>query len=92
MKRVWKFPLVVESQQVVQMPRGARLLSAQVQGEKVCLWALCDDLAEPQPRHVVIVGTDHPLPDFGELVFIDTFQLHDGRLVFHVFELTDTRT
>lgn len=87
MKQVWKFELKLEGLQVVEMPLDAEILSVQPQGEKVCLWAFCDVAAQKAERIIVIVGTGHSAPD-GYLVHLESFQMHDGQLVFHAFELT----
>lgn len=41
MKRtIWKYPLAITDTQNVMMPEGAEILSAQMQGDTLCLWAL----------------------------------------------------
>lgn len=89
MKTVWKFPLAVTNEQRIDLPAGARLLTVQPQGEGVCLWALCDSEAEREPRMIVILGTGHQAPEenLWQLKYISTFQLQDGALVFHAFEI-----
>lgn len=37
---IWKFPLEIADSQSVVMPSGARILSAQMQGSTLCLWAV----------------------------------------------------
>lgn len=39
-KRVFKYKLDVSDYQEVSMPIEAEILSAQVQGKDICLWAL----------------------------------------------------
>ena len=89
MKTVWKFPLRVANSQAVQIPAGAKLLTVQAQGMAVCLWALCDSAALPEPRYIAIHGTGHEVYD-GLLEYISTFQMQGGALVFHAFEHTST--
>jgi len=49
------------------------------------MWALVDETKTAMEiRSIVIVGTGNPVPELG--AFIDTFQMQDGSLVFHVFE------
>lgn len=86
-KAIWKYPLAVESRQVISMPVGAQILSVQVQGGTPCLWALVEIGAPPRDRGIQVFGTGHPADDAG--VFIGTFQLSGGMLVFHVFEDRD---
>lgn len=84
--RIWKWQIEVIDQQTVMMPAGAKLLDVQVQGDECCVWALCDPDAEKEPRHLAIYGTGNPMPDeVGE--YVATFQMYDGALVFHAFEV-----
>lgn len=91
MKTIWKFPLAVTDGQVVAMPAGARILTVHPQGDHVCLWALVESNAPTVTRRIAIVGTGKPAPDWGDLKYISTFQIHGGALVFHAFELVDAQ-
>jgi hypothetical protein len=73
--------------QQVQMPRGAQVLSVQMQGGAPQLWALVDDNAPTTPRTFATYGTGNPMPEvtYGGR-FVDTYQMHAGSSVFHVFE------
>jgi hypothetical protein len=86
-KTVFKYPLPMRGNPI-QMPKGARVLSLQVQYGDPQLWALVDPEAPEEPRQFRIFGTGHPMTITGghTLEFIDTFQLDGGQLVFHVFE------
>jgi hypothetical protein len=86
MMTIWKFPLTTTDEQVVQMPRNAVILSAQVQGQDICLWAMVNPESPKEGRHIRIVGTGHPFPEGRYCKFIGTVQLEGGSLVFHVFE------
>jgi hypothetical protein len=86
MRTIWKYPLAVENVQYVQMPRGARVIAAQKQGEMICLWALVESSADTEARVVLVAGTGHPLPEnIADFKHVGTVQLHGGALVFHVF-------
>jgi hypothetical protein len=68
-----------------KLPKDARILDVQVQNECPCMWALVNPNNETEYRRFYIYGTGHPMPDkLGD--FIGTFQLHDGALIFHLFE------
>lgn len=89
MKTIWKFPLTAQTYQSIEMPIGASILTAQLQGETLCIWALVDkDLtsAQIEKRHFLIFGTGHDIMHGYDLKYISTFQLHGGALVFHLFE------
>lgn len=85
MKTIWKFPLELTDAQQVAIPSGAQLLTAQIQGQSLQLWALVDP-AQPKHVHTIrIIGTGHPIEeDLGK--YVATFQLRDGELIFHVFD------
>lgn len=87
MKRVYKYPLDIQDEVVVIMPKGARVLSIQVQNGRPCLWAAVDPREMTlEERRFRIAGTGHPIQDDVVDGFIGTIQLYDGKLVFHVFE------
>ena len=68
------------------LPKGSEILSCQLQHGTPCIWYLCDPSAELEGRVLRIIGTGHPIIN-NELKFIDTIQMVNGSLVFHVFEL-----
>lgn len=76
----------------VQMPEGAKVLSAHAQNGSVCIWALVDPSKPIVLRTFKVIGTGWKIeePEFGspmtQLEFIGTVLLESGRLVFHVFE------
>lgn len=87
--RIWKYKLKITDRQSIDMPKGAKVLDVQMQGDTCCLWALCDEEKESidtETIRIVIYGTGNPIPDEpGE--YISTFQVHGGKFVFHAFEL-----
>jgi hypothetical protein len=84
--KVWKWKLEVTDRQTLTMPVGVQLLDVQMQGNDCCLWALCDESADLEPRRIAIYGTGNPMPD-DPGKYIGTFQLYGGNLVFHAFDL-----
>lgn len=83
---IWKFPLEMVDIQVVQMPHNSEILCAQMQNDKVCVWARVDN-AETQPSHKVMFyvhGTGHAATS-PTSKYLGTVQMHDGALVYHVF-------
>lgn len=80
---IYKYPLEVTDEQIIDMPGSARLLSVQMQRGVVCLWAWVDPNAIPKKRHIVIIGTGNPISFFpGE--FVGAVQ--QGQFVWHVFD------
>jgi len=71
---------------VLDLPAGAEILTVQVQDDVPRLWVLVNpDYTETEPRRICTYGTGHPIE--GDVEYIGTFQLRDGSLVFHVFEV-----
>jgi len=87
MKTVYKFPFTVQDEICLQMPKGAQILSVQMQHGVPVIWALVDpDRDTPVvERQFHLAGTGHPLPNaLGK--FVGTFQMMNGDLVLHLFE------
>lgn len=82
---VWKYPLAVQDRQTLDLPVGAQVLTVQVQDDVPCLWALVDVTAPTTPRVFHLRGTGHNADGVASALYVGTFQLHDGALVFHLF-------
>lgn len=85
-RAVWKYPLEIADRQQIVMPRGARILSVQIQRIHLALWALVDPTAEVVTRTILMCGT-------GKLIVFDRAYQHnfiatvqDGDFVWHFFE------
>ena len=83
---IWKYPLEVVPQQILEMPFGSKILTVQVQQEIPCIWALVNPEIYLDNREIRIVGTGHKFDD-PLFKYIGTFQQLDGSLVWHVFEV-----
>lgn len=84
MKTIYKYPLAVTDEQIVDLPGQAVPLSVQVQHGTPCLWAMVDTDLRSEKLIVRTFGSVHPLPSWaGE--YAGTYQLDGGALVFHVF-------
>jgi hypothetical protein len=86
MRTVYKFTLAVVDESVVPMPQGSELLTVQCQGGQPCLWALVETDRASVKRKIAIRGTGHQCDELVLGQYVDTFQLHGGALVFHVFD------
>lgn len=81
---IWKYDIAgVPGVTVLNMPRGARLLTAQLQHGKLQLWAMADPDAPNAQRTINVFGTG---PTFATTpgVFLATFQ--KGPFAWHVFD------
>lgn len=83
MKRIYKYQLSITRVQEVVMPTGAKLLTAQMQGGMICVWAMVREGAELVKRRFSIVGTGHQ-SDLSEKNYVGTVQ--DDGFVWHVFD------
>ena len=79
--RILKFPLTDND---LFMPKGSRILCAQMQNETITLWAVCDELAEKVPRRVIVLGTGHEGNGKEHFPYLGTVQ--DSDLVWHLFD------
>lgn len=88
MKTIWKFPLHIVDTVEIQMPRGAEILSVATQFGTPCIWATVDPAAPVVTRRLYVRGTGHALraADGAGVRFVGTFFMHNGGLVFHLFD------
>lgn len=84
MKQIWKWDLSMALLgKEVFAPKGAELLTAQMQGDTICVWMKVDPDNPKEPRTFVVVGTGHGFDDAG-LSYCSSVQ--DGEYVWHIFE------
>lgn len=87
MKSIYKYTLQPKGIQLLDLPKGAKILSCNVQQEDVVIWALVD-LEETEIGIVEV--TAFPTgqivdPDRDMGVFLGTVLLNADRIVFHLF-------
>jgi hypothetical protein len=87
-KTIWKYILEVTDTQTIKLPKGAEVLSVQIQLGGPCMWALVDPNAKEEERLFETFGTGHPIPCDAVTGrrYIGTYQLESRAMVFHVFE------
>lgn len=89
-RTVWKFavPLTgVTDLLQIDMPVGAKVLSAVNQDEHLVLYALVDPKANRERRVFRVAGTGHPIESFvSSRAFVGTVLFARGKFVLHVFE------
>lgn len=85
MKRIYKYELNEQGVQTLKMPKGAEVISAIEQNNKVIVYAIVDITKENEEREFSVIGTGWNIPD--ELLesnkFIGTVKV--GIFVWHVF-------
>lgn len=82
---IYRYPIAISDNITLMLPKGAQLLTAQVQHGIPRVWALVDPTAPAEPRRLYVYGTGHPTQS-GSQRYLGTMQLSGGMLVFHVFE------
>jgi len=88
-KRIFKYEILLAADYLVlEMPKGAEILTVQEQYGKPQLWALVDPDAKKESRYFLLRGTGHPIryAPGADYKYINSFQLDEGALVFHLFE------
>ena len=83
-KAIWKFPLSVLGESMIEMPKGAAVLTVQAQRNEPMIWAEVDPNAQNIKRRFVSYGTGHGYDGDG-LSYVGTYQINGGEFVFHVF-------
>lgn len=87
MQTVYKYEIPIADEFGLVLPCGAQVLSVQVQRDQPCIWALVDPQEHKKRRRLFrFAGTGHPI-SASNLLFIGTFQMDNGALVFHLFEM-----
>lgn len=91
---VWKFNITAAMKSGtrkcdVTMPRNARVLSAALQRDELCLWALIDTEVEGSDKRrfaCQMTGEEMDAEDAAAAKFITTIHLFNGDYVLHLFE------
>ena len=95
MKTIYKYPIKeIKSQFRIDISKGAKILTVQIQRGMPMIWAIIDtDQGETEDRIFRIIGTGHDidLEDKEFLDYIGTFQMAEGNLVWHLFELINIK-
>ena len=88
---IWKYDLLGAThpphgdRAAISMPKGAVVLTVQVQNGRPVIWAIADPRAPQEPREFVIVGTGHEMPESWR--YVGTWQQPDSWFVGHLFEV-----
>ena len=84
-RRVFKYEVPAETEFILEMPTGAKVLHVAEQGMGVCLWALVDpEVFVFEDRRFVVRGTGHLVPE--NVDWVGTWLQDGGRFVFHLFQ------
>ena len=85
MKTIHKYRVTATDNQEIKLPKGAKILTVQVQHNESFMWIEIDPENDTESKYFEVFGTGHSMPE-GKRIYIGTFQLHNGALVFHLYE------
>jgi hypothetical protein len=85
MLTIHKFPIPYLDDFTLQLPVDAKPLCVMNQLGAPQMWVLLNPSAPTTPRHFKVFGTGHHIDQIPGN-YIGTFQLQEGRFIFHVFE------
>lgn len=84
---IHKYPFTIQDTFYKMMPVNAKILKIDCQKGIPMMWVLHSINAEiNEARYFRVYGTGHEITNIERLTHIGTFQMHNGDLVWHVFE------
>jgi hypothetical protein len=86
-RTIYKYPIDTLDQFTVRMPKGAQVVHVDMQMGSAQMWAMVDTEQSDVPRKFALRGTGHDCEDMPVSAHVGSFQMHGGRLVFHLFDL-----
>ena len=84
-KIIYKYSIAKFGITPVLMPKNSEILTAKMQSEHLCIWAIIDTEQEMVERKLFCYGTGHPIPDSVTKENHIGTVMDDG-MVWHVFE------
>lgn len=83
-KRIYKYELKVEDEQVVKVPMNSRFITIQNQFGRIQMWLMVDPFEFEEEIKIRCFGTGHDIPvDESNLLYMGTVQ--DMQMVWHFF-------
>jgi len=83
-RTIWKFPIPIQDQFTIEMPRDAEILHVDTQNNSGCLWVRVVPERTTEVRRFILRRTGHSM--YEDCSHIGSFILNDGALAFHLFE------
>jgi len=90
-KKIYKYAIPITDDFHIPLPEGSEILTVQVQHEIPNIWVLFDKDAPMKNRHFRLAGTGHEIDmsKYYKFVYKGSFQMAQGQLVFHLFDVGD---
>jgi len=80
--QIWEYWLSVASEQLIELPHGAKILSVDTQGGRPILWVLGDPRAELAPVKILSYATGEDI-EAGR--YIGTYHVVGDMYIRHIF-------
>ena len=89
MNTIYKYSFQTTDSLEIEMPSNSEVLTVQIQYGIPTMWALVDTESKIVKKKFRICGTGHKITkeDLERFLYVGTYQLSEGRLVFHLFEI-----
>ena len=90
MKKIFKYEVLIQDYFSILLPKEYQILTVETQHEIPYIWVIVNTESEEKSVNFRLCGTGHPLGitlGINIYSYIGTFQLRDGNLIFHLFEL-----
>jgi hypothetical protein len=89
MSKIWKYEVEIKDHFEVVMPVLSKPLCVMVQYGTPQMWVQVTPSDQTSIRRFRLAGTGHEINEYeGTHKYIGSFQLANGDLVFHLFEIT----
>jgi len=84
--RIFKYPVQPIGYFELELPRGAKVLTVQLQFGNPQMWVSLNPDAKKEKRLFITVATGQRITE-KNLTYIGTFQIMNGTLIWHLFEV-----
>lgn len=85
---IWKYPLELEGEQSITIPRNSKILSVQTQNDKICMWIECPTISIKNNLNnnkiIYIVGTGTLFNIKENVHYVSSVQMKG--YVWHIYE------
>ncbi len=88
MYTIYKYEIQIDDNFSLKIPKESEILSFQTQHGTPYIWAKVNPENTTEERKFRLIGTGHPIKE-KNLSFIGAIQLHQGTLIFHLFEILE---
>lgn len=86
MTTIFKYPLIITDEQILELPLFSQILSVKFQRGELFLWAKVNTDSQSVKTKIFIYGTGNPIRSKSKMKFVDTVMHFEDSLVWHVFK------